>query len=202
MSVVALVVAWQFSLAPLDAERSAQDAQRITDGMTAERIAELMREFNRALGVECGHCHVGERWRDDSKPAYAVSRNMYRMVREINERLLADVGVVACWTCHRGRATPSRLPRARLDAQLARWPAELASAQPSTKLTMSVYAATLGVGCEHCHVEGDWKGGQKRPMALVRRMLSLFEEFPKYMPEKARTQCWTCHKGTTQPAVN
>jgi hypothetical protein len=36
-------------------------------------------------------------------------------------------------------------------------------------------------------------------MKLVRRMTAMFEEFPKFMPPTARTQCWMCHKGKTKP---
>ena len=35
--------------------------------------------------------------------------------------------------------------------------------------------------------------------AAVSVMSSLFEEFPKYMPHTARTQCYMCHKGSTKP---
>ena len=120
------------------------------------------------------------------------------MVASLNGGALQGVGEVACWTCHRGEVRPSRVPRAEMDAELARWPAALASAPESTKLAMAVYNVTLGVTCEHCHT-ADWKEKEKRPMKLVATMTSMFEEFPKYMPATARTQCYMCHKGSTKP---
>src|SRR5262245_9748569 len=78
-----------------------------------------MEAFNRALGVECTHCHVADRWTDESKPAFATARNMIRMVREINGRLLADVGKVACWSCHGGQVKPSRVPPSEVEKRLA-----------------------------------------------------------------------------------
>src|SRR5918995_1457073 len=41
-------------------------------------------EYNRALGVECSHCHVPDQWQDDSKPAKATARKMVEMVPLLN----------------------------------------------------------------------------------------------------------------------
>ena len=158
-----------------------------------------MDEYNRALGVECVHCHVPDRWTDESKSQFATARNMQRMVGELNDRLLREIGTVSCWTCHRGEVRPSRLPRELLDAELTRWPADLSITPENTKLTMAVYAVTLGAGCDHCHNPADWKDAAKRPMQLVSRMNAMFAEFPKFMPPTARTQCFMCHKGNTKP---
>lgn len=153
-------------------------------------------EYNRALGVECAHCHRGETYSDDTKPQFAIARNMSVMAAAVNERLGGEK--VSCWTCHRGEVKPSRLPRAALDAELAKWPAELASAPESQKLAMTVYDVTLGVGCDHCHTS-DWKSREKDPIKTTATMNGLFEIFPKYMPEGARTQCFMCHKGSKKP---
>jgi hypothetical protein len=156
--------------------------------------------YNRALGVECTHCHVDGTWRDESKAPFATARNMARMVAALNRDQLRDIGEVSCWTCHGGQVKPARQPRPRLDLELAKWPAELASAPDAVKLGMSVYNVALGVGCDHCHV-ADWKLAEKKPMRTVKTMSALFEEFPKYMPETARTQCYMCHKGSKKPKL-
>jgi hypothetical protein len=122
------------------------------------------------------------------------------MVLAVNSGALQGVGEVACWTCHRGEIRPSRLPRAALDAELAKWPAELASAPDSVRLAMGVYNVTLGVSCDHCHT-ANWKESTKGPMKLVPKMASMFDVFPKYMPATARTQCYMCHKGSTKPEL-
>lgn len=172
--------------------------QSVLGDLPRARIDAVMRDLNRALGVECGHCHIEEKWSDDSKPAFATARNMLRMVRTLNEGPLKDIAEVQCWTCHRGNVKPSRLPREALDAEISRWPTELGDATDQLKLTMAVYDVTLGVTCDHCHVS-DWKKVEKRPMTLVPRMNAMFEEFPKFMPPTARTQCYMCHKGSTKP---
>lgn len=153
--------------------------------------------FNRALGVECSHCHVPDKWTHESKPTFATARNMMRMVEVLNLKL-ENVGTVSCSTCHGGQVQPSRLPRPALDAELERWPAELAGAAEAQKLAMTVYNVSLGVACDHCHT-AEWKSADKQAMKTVALMSSLFAEFPKYMPPTARTQCYMCHKGSTTP---
>jgi hypothetical protein len=179
------------------------DGQQTAPTMLAqigeEKLRTVMEGYDRALGVECTHCHVQDRWADESKTQFATARNMHRMVQEINDRLLLDIGQVSCWTCHRGQVRPSRLPGDLLDAELARWPESLSTTPENTRLAMAVYAVTLGVGCEHCHDPSDWKASTTKPMQMVPRMNAMFSEFPKYMPPTARTQCWMCHKGSTKP---
>jgi len=191
---VVLTLIW----AAASAQNPAPPAPRVPAGLSAEDVRLQMETFNRALGVACTHCHVADRWTDDSKPPFGTARGMIRMVREINGRLLADVGKVSCWSCHGGQIKPSRLPAPELDRRLAEWPSGLSDTR---KMAMTVYAVTLGVTCDHCHVSGDWADASKAPMKLVARMIAMFDEFPKYMPPSARTQCWMCHKGALQPQV-
>jgi hypothetical protein len=164
-----------------------------------DAIQERMQQYNRALGVECTHCHVQDRWSDASKTPFSTAGKMAQMVNALNGIHLKDVGEVRCWTCHAGNIRPPRQPRPALDAELVKWPADLAGVPESLKITMAVYNVALGVGCDHCHVPTDWKQAEKAPMRLVPRMSALFAEFPKYMPETARTQCFMCHKGSTKP---
>jgi glutaredoxin len=182
----------------------AQDAvpQTMLERLGEDKLRAVMEEYNRALDVDCSHCHITDRWADESKPQFQTARKMGRMVSEINERLLRDVGQVSCWTCHRGEVRPSRLPLELLDAELTRWPSELSNAKEITKRVMTVYAVSLGVGCDHCHETNNWKEASKRPMQLVSRMNAMFAEFPKYMPSTARTQCWMCHKGSNKPPAH
>jgi hypothetical protein len=67
---------------------------------------------------------------------------------------------------------------------------------------MSVYSASLGVGCSHCHDVGDWTSSGKRPYTIVSAMAGLFDELPTYFT-KARMplfQCYMCHQGALKPA--
>jgi hypothetical protein len=86
----------------------------------AEIIA-TMQGFAQALGVQCGHCHVGQApnfdFAVDTKPAKGVARKMILMSREITAKLpevtgkpAAEVTRLRCATCHRGVAIPKLLP--------------------------------------------------------------------------------------------
>lgn len=189
---------FRIALLAVIATVSGIDGNAAQTSMPAETRAR-MEFFNRALGVECVHCHTDGKWTDETKAQFGIARNMTRMVLAVNERLVKP-DRVSCWTCHRGQVQPSRQPRPLLDAELERWPAELAKAPENLKLTMSVYNVALGVTCDHCHTP-DWKSTDKAPMKLVKTMNGLFEIFPPLMPATARTQCFMCHKGSTSPAA-
>jgi hypothetical protein len=176
-----------------------QTPQRVLGDLSPDRVRDVMEQFNHALGVECTHCHVQDKWDDESKTQFGTARNMFRMVQALNQTHLRDIGEISCWTCHRGEVRPSRVPRAAIDAALSRWPAELANVPEQVKTTMAVYSASLGVACDHCHV-ADWKKDDKAAMKTVATMNAMFKEFPKYMPATARTQCFMCHKGSKKPA--
>lgn len=158
-----------------------------------------MQAWSRALGVECTHCHMPGDWADASKPTFAFARRMMRMVDGLNAGPLAGIGEIACWTCHRGRPTPRRLPRAAWETILAEHKGEF-EGPPNRGLAMSVYAASLGVDCSHCH-EADRAANTKAPKAMVAKMLMVVDEIPKYFDESRRpvTQCYLCHQGAITP---
>ena len=93
--------------------------------MTAQQIIPIMANFNAALGVNCGYCHVFDGppatnpkndFASDDKPTKDKARVMLGMAREVNMKLgselgkpAADVTQVQCITCHRGVAIPRQL---------------------------------------------------------------------------------------------
>jgi hypothetical protein len=154
--------------------------------------------FHTTLKVDCGHCHDDGQWTTSSKPAFATARKMAAMVAAVNARL-GELGPINCGTCHRGEVRPARSPAAALAPELARWPDSLREAPESLRITMSVYNIALGVTCEHCHNPADWKSSEKSAFKTTATMNGLFEEFPKYMPASARTQCYMCHQGSKKP---
>jgi hypothetical protein len=182
-----------------------------------------MEAMNRALGVECGYCHVVGNWAKDDSPRFAFTIRMSKMVDGLNTGTLHDFGGVTCWTCHRGKAAPSRMPRAGWEERLAKWPETLklsdadakkpaeevyrniqslkGSAAGGLPMTMSVFAAALDVSCEYCHVAGQWDSDAKPAKKTARRMLGLFAEIPQYFDSsrQLRMQCYTCHQGSPKP---
>jgi len=159
------------------------------------------RAYNVALGVECDHCHNANDYRDRTEPAFDFAVRMEAMVRGINDGPLRNRVGVTCWSCHRGHAIPARLPRDAWESIQSAHAADFVSA-PSRSLAMSVYAASLGVDCGHCHVAGDWKSERKPAHQTVAQMDEIFSVIPTFFQGSARqprTQCFMCHQGRTTP---
>lgn len=161
-----------------------------------------MQGWSKALGVECTHCHVAGAWQDASIPTFEFAARMSRMVAALNSGPLSGLEPITCVTCHRGRATPARLPRDSWEKIRDEHAAEF-EGRPNRAIAMSVYAASLGVDCSHCH-ESDRALNTRPGKALVReKMLPIFEEIPKHFDKAVRmpqTQCFMCHQGGTKPA--
>lgn len=159
-----------------------------------------MQLWARALGVECTHCHTDGNWPDASKPTFDFAQRMKRMVDGLNAGPLKSVGSVTCWTCHRGRAIPARLPRESWQKIQAEHQAEF-DGNANRGLAMSVYAASLGVTCSHCHEDQDRSANSRPPKAMVATMEKIFEDIPTYFASRQPlTQCYMCHQGHISPA--
>ena len=157
--------------------------------------------FNRALGVECVHCHNPPASKAASKPTYLFAQRMMRMVDGLSVGKLREQGGITCWTCHRGRTRPARLPPGKWEALKAEHADVFVGPRAERAQSMSTYAASLGDGCEHCHVNGIWGDDSKPQKGLTFKMISLFEEFPTYFETTRMPQleCFLCHKGKVKP---
>lgn len=136
-----------------------------------------------------------------AKPTYVFAQRMMRMVEGLNAGTLKNLGPISCWTCHRGRSKPARLPRANWEAVRDAHQEVFVGPRERRALTMSVYAASLGVECDHCHVVGDWANDTKPPKTTALRMEELFDEIPRYFESERQpsTQCFMCHQGKVKP---
>ena len=97
-----------------------KNLQVLPKDMPQPQVVAIMRTFNAALGVECGHCHIwtkpGDPTNDmaaDTKVTKDVSREMMRMTTDLNARLATaikkpadQIARVECATCHRGATIP------------------------------------------------------------------------------------------------
>jgi photosynthetic reaction center cytochrome c subunit len=70
------------------------------------------------------------------------------------------------------------------------------------------YSQSLGVGCDHCHVEERWEADEKRPKRAAREMIVLVKEINSQLGEMqdidtsdAVVNCTTCHRGYVKPAL-
>jgi hypothetical protein len=86
---------------------------------TGAVLVGAMKEFTRALGIRCEHCHVGEGddlskfdFPADTKPTKVTARKMLQMTAKLNDAV-KDVGEpsatpkITCFTCHRGAIKPA-----------------------------------------------------------------------------------------------
>jgi hypothetical protein len=88
---------------------------KIMNGIPAGKLVRIMEMgFDRSLGVSCAHCHVAGQWEKDDKPTKQTARDMWKMVRTINDDLLKNMdglkdrkAIVNCTTCHRGHVKPA-----------------------------------------------------------------------------------------------
>jgi hypothetical protein len=127
---------------------------------------------------------------------------MIAMREFLNREALADTSGVSCWSCHRGQRRPPRVPTEAWETiRKTRFAGSLASVPEDVQLTMAVYSASLGVECTHCHVEGAWTASTKVAHATTARMNAMIVQLPKFLPDRARTQCYMCHQGASRPAL-
>ncbi len=183
----------------------------------------LMQIFARSLGVrQCEPCHVRGGWELDDNPRKKTARNMIHMVSVAGTRYFEGIEAATCWTCHRGSTTP----RAEVDAEMMEmvrfapttaFPDDDRSARevyenleqfgdiPARQLrdVMQTYSASLGVGCTHCHVSGDWASDEKFQKRMARRMHEIRTGLQDdFFDSRQALSCWTCHQGQPRPETN
>ena len=66
--------------------------------------------------------------------------------------------------------------------------------------TMQFIAASLGVECEYCHVEGAFDKDDKKPKQTARKMMEMMASINKANFEGRReVTCYSCHRGNSHP---
>lgn len=70
------------------------------------------------------------------------------------------------------------------------------------------YSQSLGVMCDHCHVEDRWEADEKRPKLAAREMIVFAREINAKLgqmenidTDDATVNCTTCHRGYVKPAL-
>jgi len=129
--VVVLAGSFAAAQAPAGGQRAGgappapmKNLQVLPKDMPQPQVVAIMRAFNFALGVECGHCHIWTKPGDpsndmaaDTKIEKTVARAMMVMTGEINAKVAASIkkpadqiARVECGTCHRGATIPVTPP--------------------------------------------------------------------------------------------
>jgi len=67
---------------------------------------------------------------------------------------------------------------------------------------MRAFNAGLGVECVYCHVQGDFASDDNAKKETARMMITMAREVnAKFGDNKQHVTCYTCHRGTTEPAT-
>jgi len=108
-----------------------KNLQVLPKDMPQPEVVAIMRVFNAALGVQCGHCHVWTKPGDpsndmaaDTKIQKTVARVMMQMTGESIKKPADQIAKVGCATCHRGEAIPVTPPPPPAPAPAAAPPAK------------------------------------------------------------------------------
>ncbi len=65
--------------------------------------------------------------------------------------------------------------------------------------TMDFMAASLGVGCDFCHVEEGKDKDDKHNKLVARKMMLMTNEINKANFDRPQVTCFTCHRGSNDP---
>ncbi len=66
--------------------------------------------------------------------------------------------------------------------------------------SMQFIAASVGVECEYCHVEGAFEKDDKKPKQTARKMMEMMFAINKNTFEGHReVTCYSCHRGSSRP---
>jgi hypothetical protein len=72
------------------------------------------------------------------------------------------------------------------------------------------FGRSLGVGCAHCHVVGEWDKEDKQQKQIARDMSAmvstingrLLRDIPNLKSDRPTVNCTTCHRGDVKPALD
>ena len=68
--------------------------------------------------------------------------------------------------------------------------------------TMMAFRVALGEKCDFCHVQGDFASDDKHHKEIARHMISMAKDINGKFPDgKTHVTCFTCHRGSTEPAT-
>jgi hypothetical protein len=67
---------------------------------------------------------------------------------------------------------------------------------------MRKFAVALGGNCQTCHVQGDNASDENPHKVIARHMIEMTKEINAKFPDgKEHVTCYTCHRGSHEPAM-
>jgi len=71
------------------------------------------------------------------------------------------------------------------------------------RATMQSFRVALGVGCDYCHVKGDFASDENPKKDVARTMIVLAQGVNAKFPDgKEHVTCYTCHRGDQEPKTS
>lgn len=226
-----LAVAEDFQAHPLPPQMAQAPSEKsfsnvlVLHHMTTQRFVGAMHGMSKGIGSRCSECHVEGNFASDEKKEKRVARKMLLLSQRLNQEIFHGHVELSCYSCHHGEEHPEAQPsdvtakRAAL-ALPPSLPAVTAGAKradevyknlqllgglPPAQLVpaMQDMSIALGVGCDRCHVPGDWASDDKHDKQIARQMILLAQSanaelFGTAQDDDAVT-CWTCHRGEKHP---
>lgn len=194
----------------------------VMDNVPADRFMTAMLALQTSIGAECKECHPGEKWESDEMKAKSDTRVMVRMNNVVNVQFFDRAARVTCYTCHRGKWTPSREPPlvdqvrpakkkgVKLTDAEASKPSEQVfksvksfqgKSAGSLMAAMNQWTAALAVECTHCHADNyDWAAEEIGEKDVTREMVTLMKKInDSFFKGEPVITCWGCHRGQAVP---
>ncbi len=67
---------------------------------------------------------------------------------------------------------------------------------------MRTFTVALGGNCQMCHVQGDNASDENPHKVIARQMITMTKEINAKFPDgKEHVTCYTCHRGSHEPAM-
>lgn len=179
---------------------------QVLPGLSRLQVMQVMRDWSRALGVDCSYCHQASF--EAETPRKQIAR---RMQREFVATLKhSDGSAISCQNCHQGQ--PNLLSRASAYSQSSAGPlrplrVKLKSAgvvlwRASTKVRflpkkhfmerMLSFNQALGVNCSYCHKQGDFEAETPRKQTARLMMKEFNAQLLKQ--DGKPVSCNDCHQ--------
>jgi hypothetical protein len=189
----------------------------------------VMRDFSKALGVQCTYCHVQGDFPADTNPKKDIARKMISMARIIDTSFPSSTGAypqgyheVDCMTCHRGNVKPETVapkkfytrvfPHGMPSASEPKPGVSLKVLPPDTPVhgtdsVMGEFNDALRVDCNYCHGGGRSQEFDLNPRKdIARKMILLTRQINANFPGAGvfpvgpqEVTCYTCHRGDPHP---
>ncbi len=122
-----------------------------------------------------------------------------RKLLAISSLSLALAWIVATSLAQSAASAPNSAPKTAADAYKN---IQILKDAPAEQLlpAMQFMSASLGVGCDHCHVRGGFEKDDKEPKQVARKMMQMMAAINQNNFDGHReVTCYSCHHGGAHP---